>query len=225
MSDFTKRFIPVSGKSRRNTSTIFVGPCVTDPYARHPARAVMAIATLDEISEGRAILAIGAGNSGFAVLQIDRRKPERAMREAIGMIRALLRGETFDFQGDVIAFNHGRLNFSAPRAQIPIHVASNGLVGQRMAAETADGIIMHACASVTEVRALRAALNAAANQAGRDPRAIKIIARLNTCIATDGRAARDAVRLSVARYLSSGILSLRTTLSQRLRFLKKRCRG
>jgi hypothetical protein len=113
-------------------------------------------AAVDEISEGRAILGIGAGISGFAELQIDRRKPARAMREAIAMIRALLRGETFDFHGDVLALNHGRLSFSASRAELPIYVASNGPVGQRMAAETADGIIMQACASVAEVRAFRA---------------------------------------------------------------------
>src|SRR6516225_8137885 len=57
-----------------HTSTILLGPCVTDPYSRHPALTAMAIATLDEISGGRAILGIGAGISGFAELGIERRK-------------------------------------------------------------------------------------------------------------------------------------------------------
>ena len=58
-----------------NTSRVKVGPCVTDPYARHPALTAMAIATLDEISGERAMLGIGAGISGFAELHIDRKKP------------------------------------------------------------------------------------------------------------------------------------------------------
>src|SRR6516165_3282244 len=62
-----------------NTSRVALGPCVTDPFARHPALTAMAIATLDEISGGRAILGIGAGISGFAELGIDRRKPARAI--------------------------------------------------------------------------------------------------------------------------------------------------
>ena len=202
------------GQIAAHTATILVGPCVTDPYARHPALTAMAIATLDEISGGRAILGIGAGISGFAELQIDRRKPARAMREAIALIRALVRGETVDFHGEVVTLNHGRLSFPAPRPLIPVYVASNGPIGQRMAAETADGIIMQACASVAEVRALRAAVEDAAKRAGRDPQAIKIIVRLNTCVAMDGQAARDAVRLSVARYLGAGTLSLRTAISQ-----------
>src|ERR1700748_3498871 len=63
------------GQIAAHTTKVLVGPSVTDPYSRHPALTAMAIATLDEISGGRAILGIGAGISGFAELQIDRRKP------------------------------------------------------------------------------------------------------------------------------------------------------
>src|SRR6516164_5924409 len=54
-----------------HTSRVTLGPCVTDPYARHPALTAMAIATLDEISGGRAVLGLGAGISGFAELGIE----------------------------------------------------------------------------------------------------------------------------------------------------------
>jgi 5,10-methylenetetrahydromethanopterin reductase len=204
------------GQIAAHTTKVLVGPSVTDPYSRHPALTAMAIATLDEISGGRAILGIGAGISGFAELQIDRRKPARAMREAIAVIRALLGGETVDFRGEVVALNRGRLSFPALRALVPIYVASNGPVGQQMAAETAEGIIMQACASVEEVHAFRAAVEDSAYRAGRDPQDIRVIARLNTCITTDGRVARDAVRPSVARYLGAGSLYLRTVASQGL---------
>src|SRR6516165_3576760 len=204
------------GQLAAHTSRVMLGPCVTDPFSRHPALTAMAIATLDEISGGRAILGIGAGISGFAELGIERRKPARAIREAIEVIRALLRGETVDFRGEVVAFNQGRLSFSPPRPDIPVYVASNGPLGQRTAAEIADGIIMEACASVAEVRAFRTAVDSAARNAGRDPRAIRIIARLNTCVAADGRMARDAVRPTVARYLGAGRLRSRTAAAQGL---------
>ena len=204
------------GQLAAHTSKVLLGPCVTDPFARHPALTAMAIATLDEISGGRAVLGIGAGISGFAELGIERRKPVRAIREAIELIRALLRGETVDYRGEVIAFNHGRLSFPLPRPGVPIYVASNGPLGQRVAAEIADGVIMEACASAAEVRTFRAAVEGVARKAGRDPRAIRIVARLNTCIAADGRIARDAVRPSVARYLGAGRLRSRTAAAQGL---------
>jgi 5,10-methylenetetrahydromethanopterin reductase len=47
------------GQIAAHTTKILLGPCVTDPYAGHPALTAMAIATLDEISGGRAILGIG----------------------------------------------------------------------------------------------------------------------------------------------------------------------
>ena len=50
------------------TSKVVLGPCVTDPFSRHPALTAMAIATLDEISGGRGILGVGAGISGFVEL-------------------------------------------------------------------------------------------------------------------------------------------------------------
>jgi 5,10-methylenetetrahydromethanopterin reductase len=53
----------------------------------------MAIATLDEISGGRAALGLGAGVSEFAELGIQPDRPPRAIREAIALIRTLLRGE------------------------------------------------------------------------------------------------------------------------------------
>jgi hypothetical protein len=40
------------------------------------------------------------------------RKSPRAIREAITLIRALLRGEQVDMHGDVISFLEGRLGFN-----------------------------------------------------------------------------------------------------------------
>src|ERR1700746_1011559 len=108
------------GQLAVHTSKVLLGPCVTDPFARHPALTAMAIGTLDEISGGRAILGIGAGISGFTELGIEREETARGIREAIEVIRALLRGVAVDYLGEVIAFNHGRLSFLPLRPEIPI---------------------------------------------------------------------------------------------------------
>jgi len=199
-----------------HTSRVLLGPCVTDPFSRHPALTAMAIATLDEISGGRGILGIGAGISGFAELGITRRKPARAIKETIEVIRALLCGGSVDFHGEVINLDQGRLSFVPPRSTIPIYVASNGPFGQRVAGATADGAIMEACASVYEAATFSAEIATGAARAGRDAKGIKRLARLNTCIASDGRAAREAVRPLVARYLGAGRLRSRTLKEQGL---------
>jgi 5,10-methylenetetrahydromethanopterin reductase len=198
------------------TSRVAVGPCVTDPFTRHPALTAMAIATLDEISRGRAVLGLGAGISGFAELGIRLAKPVRAMREAIAVIRALLRGEQVDAAGEAIAFRNGRLSFSPIRAAIPIHIASNGPLGQRTAGAVADGAIMEACGSVAEALVFAAEVRRGTGSAGRDAGTVRLTARLNACVATDGSRARDIVRPSVARYLGRGTLKLATAEAQGL---------
>jgi 5,10-methylenetetrahydromethanopterin reductase len=217
------------GQIAAHTNKVLLGPCVTDPFARHPALTAMAIATLDEISGGRAILGIGAGISGFAELGIERRKPAQAIRESIDLIRALLRGETVDFRGEVIAFDHGRLSFSAVRADIPVYVASNGPLGQRVAAELADGVIMEACASPAEVRAFRSAVEGAARNAGRDPRSIRIVARLNTCIAATAapratRCARPSRAISAPGACERAPRRLRSSCFRQRRWPRSRAR-
>ncbi len=199
-----------------HTSRISVGTCVTDPYSRHPALTAMAIATLDEIANGRAMLGLGAGISGFAELGVRREKPARAIREAITLIRRLLAGEEADLRGEVVRFDHGRLDFAPKRAAIPIYVASNGPLGQRVAGALADGVIMEGCASPAEAKALGAATAAGAAEAGRHAGAVELVARLNACIAPDGKAARDVLRPRVARTLGAGRLTFATLEAQGL---------
>jgi 5,10-methylenetetrahydromethanopterin reductase len=198
------------------TRQVRLGPCVTDPFSRHPALTAMAIATLDEISEGRAVLGLGAGVSGFAELGIRPAKAPRAIREAVALVRALWRGERVDVAGETVSFRDGRLDFTPIRAAIPIYVASNGRLGQRAAGAVADGAIMEACGSVAEAAAFRAEVERGAAAAGRDPRAVRLVARLNACVAGGGSRARDIVRPSVARYLGRGSLRFATAAAQYL---------
>lgn len=200
----------------QHTTRMKLGTCVTDPFARHPALTAMAIATLDEISNQRAILGVGAGISGFAELGVVRKKPAVAMREMIEMVRKLLRGESVDYQGEVVSFANGKLSFKPVRADIPVYVASNGPLGQRMTGGIADGAIMEGCGSVEEVAAFRDVLARGARKRGRDPGAVKVVARLNACVAADGRKARDAVRPFVARMLAAGRLKFMTAEKCRL---------
>src|ERR1700744_2792109 len=65
------------------TRTIRLGTGVTDPYSRHPALTASAIATLDEMSDGRAVLGLGTGGAGFRELGLERKLPVAALRETV----------------------------------------------------------------------------------------------------------------------------------------------
>lgn len=201
-----------------NTNKVQLGPCVTDPFVRHPALTAVAISTLDEISRGRAILGLGGGVSGFTELGIEAKKPPRAIRETIELVRALMSGEQVDYHGEIINFTDGHLGFKPVRPRIPMAVASNGPLGQRAAGALADIAIMEACGSVEEVRVFRAEVERGAEKAGRTLSEVTLTARLNCCIADDGRIARDAVRPTVARILGRGSMRFATAEQQGLTF-------
>jgi 5,10-methylenetetrahydromethanopterin reductase len=185
------------------TRRIRVGPCVTDPYSRHPALTAMAIATLDEISNQRAVLGIGAGVSGFRELGVDASRSAVAIREAIELIRRLLAGESVTVKGREVSFAEGRLDFAPPRRDLPIYVASQRAGGCRVAGRLADGAIMQGAVAEPLVRFFRDTVHGAAREAGRDPARVSLVARLNVCVADDRAAARDVMRPGLVRSLSA----------------------
>jgi 5,10-methylenetetrahydromethanopterin reductase len=185
------------------TRRIRLGPCVTDPYSRHPALTAMAIATLDEISGRRALLGIGAGVSGFRELGIDASRSAVAIREAVEVIRALLAGKTVTVKGREVSFTDGRLDFTPARADVPIFVASQRAGGCRVAGRVADGAVMQGALAEPLVRFLRETVHGAAREAGRDPAGVDLVARLNVCIHDDRRVARDTMRPTLVRSLSA----------------------
>jgi 5,10-methylenetetrahydromethanopterin reductase len=208
------------------TERIKLGPCVTDPYSRHPALTAMAIATLDEISGQRAVLGLGAGVSGFRELGIAREQPATAMREAIELIRRLLAGERLTYRGQRVALHDGQLDFTPVRARVPIYVASQRPLALRMAGRLADGAIMQGCVAEPLLRFFRQAVAEGARQRGRDPSTIDLVARLNVCLHDDRRVAQEAMKPSLARSLVAQApdffsvvqagLSVPPTLRQRL---------
>src|SRR5262249_2624994 len=153
---------------------IKLGPCVTDPYSRHPSMTAMAIATVDEISRGRAVLGIGAGVSGFREMGVARARPGLAIREAVEVIRPRLAGERVTYHGDIVRIEDGKLDFRPARANVPIYVASQHPVGCRAAGRVADGAIMQGCVAEPLVTFFRDTVHGAARAAGRDPRAIDL---------------------------------------------------
>lgn len=183
------------------TNRINLGTCVTDPYTRHPALTAMAIATIDEISKGRAILGMGAGISGFAAMGIKWDRPARALRESVELIRALLKGEKVDYNGDIIKFKDGELNFKPIRSEIPIYLASNSPMGLRAAGRVADGVIASSCANDATVGYIKSQISKGASSANRDLSKIEIVSRLNCCISSDSQAARQPLRRTVVQTL------------------------
>ncbi len=181
-----------------HTQRVKVGCMVTDPFVRHPALTAVAAATVDELSEGRCILGMGAGISGFQEMGIQRVRPARAIKEAVELIHRLTRGEhDITFEGDLIHFRDGHLDFKPPRP-VPVYVAGRGPRVLQVAGEVADGVVIGSYASERGIEWGLEQAARGARRAGRRVEDLETVSWLYTCVSPDGQQARDAVRAGVA---------------------------
>jgi len=123
------------------TSTISMGPGITNPYTRHAASTAGAIASLDEISDGRAVLGIGAGGSlTLDPLGIPRKRPLAAVRETIDACRHLFAGDTVTCDGSQVTLNQASLGYGRP--DIPIWLAGRGPKMLSLGGAACDGVML-----------------------------------------------------------------------------------
>ena len=121
------------------TSTIGLGPAVLVPSLRHPMANATAIATLAALAPGRVAVALGAGFTGRYTLG------QRPLRWAdveayVATVRALLRGETVEWEGAPIRMMHTE-GFVADRpVDVPVYIGADGPKGTAVAERLGDGV-------------------------------------------------------------------------------------
>ena len=181
-----------------HTSRIRLGTGVTDPYARHPALTAAAIATLDEMSDGRAVLGLGAGGTGMKELAIERKLPVAALRETIEMVRGLVKGERLTTEGKVVSIAGGKLTFAPRRSEIPVFIATHGAQVSRLAGQLADGVLIANTLVPSAFDFYVGQLDQGLAKAGRAADTLDIGLRVEACIADDDAAAFAVMRKRVA---------------------------
>ncbi len=150
----TEPFVAL-GMIAAQTECIGLG-IVTNPYTRHPAMTAAALATLDNMSGGRALLCYVAGGSlVLDPLNMARPQPVQTVQEAIFITRELLKGESVTWAGERFQLKGAQLEVRA-RHTIPIHVAGRGPKMLAMAARTADALWVSANDASQDIPALRA---------------------------------------------------------------------
>jgi probable F420-dependent oxidoreductase len=177
---------PIFALMAAATSDIHIGPCVTNPVTRDPTVTAAAMATLNEISGGRMELGIGRGDSAQRVLGRDP-VSVTALEHACHTIRDLAEGREAEIGGTAV-----QLKWSEGR-RLPVWVAAYGPQALRCAGRVADGLIMQLADPFIIEWSLRY-LREGAEQAGRDPADIKIMAAAPAYISDDLAYAREQVR-------------------------------
>jgi 5,10-methylenetetrahydromethanopterin reductase len=170
-----------------HTSRLALFPAVTNPLTRHASVLASAIQTVEELAPGRVRFVIGTGYTSASTIG---RRPATLgeMRACIGMVRALLAGETVDFDG-----TPGRLGYATGRP-IAVLMAASGPKAIEVAGEIADGALLLVGFNRGIVEAALEHLERGARRAGRRLEDLEIIWAVRTRTAATAEEARRLAR-------------------------------
>jgi len=181
------------------TDRVRLGPGVANPFESHPVTLASELATLDELSNGRAVFGLGPGdpstvrNLGFA--------DDRGLRpvlEAFETARDLWAGERVD-GGKTFDATDAGLNYEPPQgASIPVYVGGEGPHMCRMAGKRADGLLYNGSHPADLSWARDRVAEGIGQADGKTAADFDLAAYASVSVGEDGDAAREAARPPVA---------------------------
>ncbi len=184
------------------TERIRLGTGVLPIYSRTPVATAQSFATLDEFSEGRAVIGLGVSHrpvvEGWYADTID--KPVREMREYVGVVRAILHredppaGERFSSRFHFMGFE--------PRAALPIYLAGLSPGMLRLAGEIGDGAMLWLCNPDYIREVVVPAVSEGRERAGKGLEGFDIVAAVPSAVTAEPGEARQRLRQELVPYFS-----------------------
>ena len=186
------------------TERVRIGPYILNAYARSAWITGMSAIDLDELSGGRLLLGVGAGNKHINdVWQgVPTERPLKKMEEYVTLLRQIVRtrlGETVKFEGEMHVMDWPPA-VQPMRTSIPVYLSAIYPKMTGVAGRVADGVALSSLMSpgyISDV--IRPRAEAAAADAGRDPSELGFITSPFVSVGADAEAARHAARLALCR--------------------------
>jgi probable F420-dependent oxidoreductase len=182
---------PLLTMAALETTTLHLGLNVTNPGTREPTVTASAFATLQAISGGRMIMGIGRGDSARRTIGLQPVKVGEFER-SVTAIRDLLNGRTIHWNDADIELAWAK-GLSEPPPPVPVYVAGYGPRVLAIAGRCADGVVIQ-LADPEIVEWIVGQVRRAAEEAGRDPAELKVMACAPAHVSDDVAAACEQVR-------------------------------
>jgi 5,10-methylenetetrahydromethanopterin reductase len=133
------------------------------------------------------------------------------MRESIEVVRGVLKGDAFRYQGKVFSADVPPLKPDAhiPRSVPPVYVAGTGPVLQKMSGSVGDGLLTASITTPAFVRYSRKNMEEGARKAGKDPRKLVVGSVIVGSIGRDSAKGKEGAREQAAMYLANKVQNIR----------------
>jgi 5,10-methylenetetrahydromethanopterin reductase len=207
----------VSALMARETKRLTIGWGIISPYTRHPVQVAMDARVVQESAgPGRFILGFGTSKIFLNNTRQDGppkvTKPLAHMRDSIEIVRGVLRGERFEYDGKAYSADVPALADDAhvPRDDVPVYVAGTAPLMQQLGGELGDGLLTPSITTPAFVRYTRENVEAGAAKSGRDPADVDVGCTIVASIhESDRDAGRDGAREIAGMYLANKVQNIR----------------
>jgi len=205
----------VSALMARETERLTIGWGIISPYTRHPVQAAMDARVVQEAAgPGRFI--VGFGTSKIFLNNTKQggpasvTKPLAHMRDSVEIVRGILGGGRFEYEGKVYSADIPALSDEAhaPGWDVPVYVAGTAPRMQQLGGEIGDGVLTPSITTPAFVRYTRANIEAGAAKAGRDPDEVDLGCTIVASIGEDRDEGRDGAREIAGMYLANKVQNI-----------------
>src|SRR5213595_2304356 len=191
----------VSALIARATERLTIGWGIISPFTRHPVQVAMDARVVQEAAPGRFILGFGTSKIFLRNAGMQTSKTLGPMRDAVEIVRGVLRGEAFEYTGSTWNASVPGLaaDAHAPRDVPPVYVAATAPKMQALAGEIGDGCLTPSITTPAFVRYTR-------ENVGRDIEiGCTIVASIDE---SDRDAGREGAREIAGMYLANKVQNI-----------------
>ena len=199
-SNSTDPMVLLSAISAR-TSTLKLGTAIYHIYGRTAVTLGIQSATLQDLSGGRLLLGLGVANKTIAAWHngvFDR--PLRRAREYIEIVKKTAAGERVEYEGEI--YNTGKrfqLSWQPAHPHFPVYLAGLGPQMTKLVGKISDGVFINMATPAT-IREIARRVREGAEEAGRNPNSLEIIAKVRCSLHPDRAVARSKLRQVLTFY-------------------------
>ena len=198
-----KEAATLTGAAAAVSEEVGIATGVTNTPTRHPLVTAAWATTMHRLTRGRFALGIGRGIAPLTDIMGIPRITMAQMEDAVGVYRRLWKGEMI-FGHDGPAGRYPLLVLDPSFDEdIPVMAACLGFNTMRWAGRVADGVILHTFVSDEALERCVAAVRAGADEAGRDPAAVRVWSVLATLHEPDEERRLRGVTGRMATYLQA----------------------
>jgi 5,10-methylenetetrahydromethanopterin reductase len=148
----------VSALMARETERLAIGWGIISPFTRHPVQVAMDARVVQEAAgPGRFLLGFGTSKIFLNNAKMQTKKTLGPMRDAVEIVRGVLGGERFEYDGDTWSADVPALSGEAhsPSDVPPVYVAATAPKMMALAAEVAEGCLTPSITTPAFVRHTR----------------------------------------------------------------------